>query len=149
MKNHSGPKQNSKQARHVLCIKIYFLLKISVPHIEPLTYLTWFFFLKINELHADTDVHFLQRNKAFALSVSCKNKCVCVVCVHHNELIDLIDWRRLFGWDWLYSIVTVQHSFVLFVFFCQHLGYSGWISPKVRFPFIIIFKTFIQLFIYP
>lgn len=31
---------SSKEARPHLCIKFYFSLKISVPHIEPLTYLT-------------------------------------------------------------------------------------------------------------
>lgn len=36
----------------------------------------WF---KIDELYADTDVHFIQCNKAFVSSVSCKNKCMCIV----------------------------------------------------------------------
>lgn len=70
-----------------LCIRIYFffLLKISVSDIEPLT-LLW---LKINEHDIDTDVHAIHWNKAF---VSCR--CVCV-CVCSND--GLIGWLISLG----------------------------------------------------
>lgn len=92
-KKHTFVKTSSRQWTHTthLCIKIYFLLKISVSDIEPLTYLMW---LKINELYTDTDVHFIQCNKAFVSSVRCKDKCPYVWMTDW-----LIDWLT----EWLIS----------------------------------------------
>ena len=72
---------------------LFFLLKISVSDIEPLTYLMW---LKINELYTDTDVHVIQCNKAFVSSVRCKDKCPYVWMADW-----LIGWLNDWSADWL------------------------------------------------
>lgn len=101
--------------------------------------------LKIDELHTDTDVHFIHCNKAFVSSVRCLQS----VGTFYRLTDWLIDYR-LFGCDWLYSLESVTVQLRAHVIHSYYLWHEWDMNPplKVR-PFLFVCLFVSNTFVHP